>query len=218
MMTREEWLNELTDALRPVFAGLGHPLPDKLRASCGWPSTHAMANKKGMRALGECWYSQCSADSSVEIFVSPAQSDGYSVAGAMAHELVHAANGEYQGHRGKFIIVAKAVGLLKPWPESHPSDELAARMRGLVDAIGPYPHATLDGVAKNADGDKKPGGTRLLKAECGDCGYTVRVTKKWLEAKGAPICPCNMKAMVADMPEVPEEQDPEDGEGERLAA
>ena len=79
--------------------------------------------------------------------------------------------------------LAKVLGFTKPW-KSTP--------------------VTLDGVAKNANGDKKPGGTRLLKAECGECGYTVRVTKKWLEAKGAPICPCNMKAMVADMPEAPE--------------
>jgi hypothetical protein len=79
--------------------------------------------------------------------------------------------------------LAKALGFTKPW-KSTP--------------------ATLDGVAKNANGDKKPQGTRLLKAECGECGYTVRVTKKWLEAKGAPICPCNMTPMVADMPEAPE--------------
>ena len=65
--------------------------------------------------------------------------------------------------------LAKALGFTKPW-KSTP--------------------VTLDGVAKNANGDKKPQSTRLLKAECGECGYTVRVTKKWLEAKGAPICPC----------------------------
>lgn len=38
--------------------------------------------------------------------------------------------------------------------------------------------------------------TRLLKAECLDCGYTVRVTNKWLAGKGAPICPCNLKPMI----------------------
>jgi hypothetical protein len=78
--------------------------------------------------------------------------------------------------------LAKVLGFTKPW-KSTP--------------------VTLDGVAKNANGDKKPQSTRLLKAECGECGYTVRVTKKWLEAKGAPICPCSMKAMTADMPEAP---------------
>lgn len=31
--------------------------------------------------------------------------------------------------------------------------------------------------------------TRLIKAACGDCGYTIRVTQKWLE-QGNPGCPC----------------------------
>lgn len=34
---------------------------------------------------------------------------------------------------------------------------------------------------------KKKQGTRLLKAECEKCGYTVRVTKTWL-AVGMPAC------------------------------
>jgi hypothetical protein len=51
MMAREEWLNKLTESLRSTFADLGHPLPDKLRISCGWPSSHALANKKGMRVV-----------------------------------------------------------------------------------------------------------------------------------------------------------------------
>lgn len=33
--------------------------------------------------------------------------------------------------------------------------------------------------------------TRLLKAQCGDCAYTVRITRKWLAELGPPLCPCN---------------------------
>jgi hypothetical protein len=33
-------------------------------------------------------------------------------------------------------------------------------------------------------------GSRLLKVMCpSGCGYVVRVTKKWLESLGAPLCP-----------------------------
>lgn len=32
-------------------------------------------------------------------------------------------------------------------------------------------------------------GSRLLKAECPDCGYTIRVTRKWADV-GMPKCPC----------------------------
>ena len=30
---------------------------------------------------------------------------------------------------------------------------------------------------------------RQLKAVCKECGYTVRVTRKWLNI-GVPVCPC----------------------------
>lgn len=35
---------------------------------------------------------------------------------------------------------------------------------------------------------RKPQTTRLLKAACSSCGYTVRVTKRWAD-KGLPVCP-----------------------------
>lgn len=31
--------------------------------------------------------------------------------------------------------------------------------------------------------------TRMLKALCGDCAYTVRLTRKWLADAGPPLCP-----------------------------
>jgi hypothetical protein len=51
----------------------------------------------------------------------------------------------------------------------------------------------------------------LLKAECGDCGYMVRVTRKWVGEAGAPHCPKH-GAMQVDGAE-----EPEDGEAEGMA-
>jgi hypothetical protein len=48
----------------------------------------------------------------------------------------------------------------------------------------------------------------MVKCECGDCGYTVRTSRKWLEESGAPICPCNKKSMGF---EIPDELDSDDG-------
>jgi hypothetical protein len=42
------------------------------------------------------------------------------------------------------------------------------------------------------DGTVRPA-TRLKERECLDCGYIVRVTSKWLDLSGAPLCPCNSK-------------------------
>lgn len=44
----------------------------------------------------------------------------------------------------------------------------------------------------------KPQSTRLLKTECASCGYNCRVTKRWIDKSGAPICPeCNLTMTVA---------------------
>ncbi len=40
--------------------------------------------------------------------------------------------------------------------------------------------------------------TRMLKAQCGACAYSVRVTRKWLRELGPPLCPCNGEPMESD--------------------
>jgi hypothetical protein len=69
------------------------------------------------------------------------------------------------------------------------------------------PHAALGFGASSAPPKQK---ARLLKAECGDCGYTVRVTRKWVDEAGAPHCPAH-GAMPVDGIEA------EDGEADGLA-
>ena len=38
-------------------------------------------------------------------------------------------------------------------------------------------------------------GSRLLKVQCGYCAYTCRITRKWLDELGPPLCPCNSQPM-----------------------
>ncbi len=44
---RESWLNHVAGRLRPAFAQMGAPLPDRLRIAIGFPST-------GRRAKALC--------------------------------------------------------------------------------------------------------------------------------------------------------------------
>jgi hypothetical protein len=37
----------------------------------------------------------------------------------------------------------------------------------------------------------------MLKAECSECGYTIRLTKKWADL-GLPNCPIDNVALVLD--------------------
>ena len=205
-MTREQWLNELAAAMRPIFAGAPGgpwPVPDKLRISVGWPSERALSKKK--RVIGQCWHPKCSADAHHEIFVSPVLGDAHQAAETVLHEMIHAVVGTECGHKGAFVACAKAVGFLKPWTSTPASDELKARLQGVLANLPAFPHATLD--AEEIEKLRKKQTTRLVKVECGACGYTARTTRKWLEERGAPICPCNKEPMVA--PDFPEGEDPE---------
>jgi len=38
--------------------------------------------------------------------------------------------------------------------------------------------------------------TRLVKCVCPDCGYTIRVTRKWLDT-GLPYCACQTRFVEA---------------------
>ena len=99
-----------------------------------------------------------------------------------------------------------------PWTSTTAGPECLA---GLATVLIPwdYPHSTLD--ATKVKRDKKQG-TRMVKVECGECGYTLRTTKKWLVERGTPLCPCNNERMKGPEPEDADE--PEESGEERLAA
>ena len=183
MTTREQWLGSLVDALRPTFAGLGSPLPDRVRVSCGWPSKSALSSKA--RRIGEAWSARCSEDGAHETFLSPALADPVEVGAVLVHELVHHAVGVEHGHRAPFARLAKAVGLLGPMRATSAGPELRERLHALAESIGPYPHGAL--VAGNG---RKKQATRMLKVACAECGCLVRMTRQWLDTVGAPTCAC----------------------------
>lgn len=193
-LTREQWLNELAAAMRPMFAraqGGLWTVPDKVRISVGWPSHRALSKKK--RFIGQCWNPKCSASGHHEIFVSPVLGDAQQVAETVLHEMIHAVVGTECGHKGAFIACAKALGFGKPWTSTPASDELKGRLREILAALPGFPHATLD--TEEAEKQRKKQSTRLIKVICEDCGYTARTTHKWLDERGAPICPCNQESM-----------------------
>lgn len=185
--SREGWLKEATDLLRPHFQTAGHPLPEAVRFSIGFPST----GRKG-KAIGEHWHSVASADEHHEIFIRADQSDPVRVLGILAHELTHAAVPLGSGHGPVFKKAALAVGLEGKMREALPGAVFNARLGEIAAELGPLPHGTLR-LDQQGDDSPKKQGTRLLKAECeaAGCGYTVRITRKWLEAVGAPCCPAH---------------------------
>ncbi len=200
-MTREDWLMRLTSELRPMFEAIDFPLPEKIRASCGFPSKGALAKKK--RRIGEAWSSDNSEDQTFETFVSPMLSDPVEVAAVQVHELCHCAVGMKCGHRKPFTKVARAIGLEGKMTATEPGEELKATLEGFVEEIGSYPHAKLT----HSSSPKKQG-TRMLKVVCSNlqCGCVLRMTKKWQEQVGLPICGCGA-CMKTENTEVPEDEE-----------
>jgi hypothetical protein len=181
---RESWLAAVAEHFKPDFTAHGYPMPERLRITCGWPSKGALALKA--RRIGECWHPKDSADGAVEIFISPFLADPVEVETTLVHELVHAAVGNECGHKGPFKWLALQLGLEGPMRSTPAGTQLIVRLNVLCNQLGPYPHAALNGNAS----DRKKQSTRLLKAECLMCGYTIRITQKWVDkVDRLPICP-----------------------------
>ena len=187
---REAWLMALVEALRPMFAGHGSPLPDKLRVSCSFPSRGGIKQSGKATTIGQCWYPSNSAEGTTEVFVSPTQADPMVVAEILVHELVHAALGPGHGHGKVFKRLALLVGLEGKMTATRAGSRLQADLAPMLRALGPYPHASLDATAA-----EKKQTTRLIKVTCPYCEYSVRVTRKWLDEAGGPICPIHLDPM-----------------------
>jgi len=190
-MTREQWLLKMTDAVRPLFANAGNPLPEKLRVSCGWPVGRALASPTSKnRTIGQCWPTSLSADKTPEVFISPYLDDAVLVAAVLVHELVHVVDDCQNGHGPVFKRIATAVGLEGKMTATVAGEPLAAKLAKLAEKIGKYPHASLD------RSQIKKQSTRLIKVVCPECEYTVRTTAKWIEI-GLPVCACGEEMEVA---------------------
>jgi len=185
--TREQWLNKAAGQLaRRVFKPAALALPEKLRVSCGWPSKKALSPNG--RALAQCFDAGCSDDGTIEVFVSPVLAERLDVLAAFTHELLHAAVGPDAKHGSPFKQGMAAIGLegKATSTEVHKGSALWEKLEATAEAVGEYPHARLDKESLPKQS------TRLLKVECPKCGYTVRVTHKWLDV-GTPTCCCGTK-------------------------
>lgn len=185
-MERQEWIEKALKALRAYFNDKGYTVPTNLRVTIGWP-------KGGRTRIGECFFCDSSADGHFEIFVSPMLGKGSEYKEihpieVMTHEICHTLAGFKAGHKAPFKVIATAMGLEGKMTSTIPGPMMLAFIKEFEETNGPYPAGALNRsmVKKKA--------TYLIKCECGECGYNVRVTRKWLDL-GDPICPVCMIGM-----------------------
>ena len=135
-MTREDWLNQVAQRMRPLFTAAGAELPERFRVT--------MSLIKRKKAIGVCYDRSASADGAYEILVRLDQHEPLDVAAILAHELVHAAVGVEQGHGPAFGKVARAIGLEGKLTATVPGDEFRAAVAPILAEVGPFPHAPRD--------------------------------------------------------------------------
>lgn len=204
--TREGWLEAAAKIVTPSFEAKGYKVP-AIRVSVGWPSRKALAKKK---ALGECWSETCAKDGKSQIFLSPINEKDTDILAILLHEMIHAVVGNKCGHKGEFKKCAVKIGLEGKMTATFAGQELLKQLEKWAEKLGPFPHSAL--VPEAVLKETKKQGTRMIKCECGDCGYIARTTKSWLDEIGAPLCPCNKKAMNFELPESTDEEDTDESE------
>ncbi len=125
----------------------------------------------------------------------------------MLHELAHAENAALgihdctasQRHNKKFKSMAERLGLKMRYPK--PDKRVGYGFTDLSDGGVAFLKKIafkrqLFGMMRLTIDSSKKAGTRMLKVECPDCGYTVRTTAKWIEV-GLPTCPCGCEMEAA---------------------
>tara|TARA_R100000808_G_scaffold10580_1_gene27978 strand:- start:1046 stop:1645 length:600 start_codon:yes stop_codon:yes gene_type:complete len=172
---REEWFNASLPILDDmVFKPAGYSIPDNIQIGVG---TMGSGREK---AIGKCWSSSSCKNGTIQIFISP-HIDGseflslsHRVLDVLCHEIVHAIDGNQNGHKAPFRKIAIAIGLEGKMTATIGGDRLNALLSDIIKQIGEYPHATLTPARQ------KKQTTRMIKAECEDptCGWSFRASAK----------------------------------------
>ena len=192
--TREEWLRAFGELAQPVIEGASGVTLPEWRASCGFPFSHG---KKNDDQLGQTFDAKQSRDGHAEIFVHPVLSEASAVAHVMVKQLLHAAMPE-AGLSRVFQVAAGKLGFQAPFDVPTPTETTRAWISALLEELPAYPHARLEATAAPVLKPAKQT-NRYVKTICTHCGYTARLSRKWLNEKGAPLCPDHGR-MVIEMP------------------
>lgn len=184
---REEWLLAAVEQFRPWFAQEEAPLP-KIQVSLGvQPRSNTLAMCYGDKRPDR------DDDYTANIFVTPAvdPEESTRLLDILLHEMVHAANffvGD-SGHGKEFGALARPLGLTGKMTATVASDELKERLAPIAEHLGPFPHDPLNLSERGlGPGGKPKQKARQLKSICPGCGYTARVSRKWLDI-APPLCP-----------------------------
>lgn len=192
-LTRENWLLAAGAFLRErVFNPAGIEVP-RFQVSVGWPAG------KGTRSdtVGQCFNAAWNEQGEPSIFISPALKDPLEILGCLTHEMIHAWDDCAHLHRGPFVQTFRKIGMVGKATECAYGEELEKIFKEIVKLLGKYPHGRLSAGHKVEAPTRDT--NRQLLAACAERPdgvdikqiYKVRMTRKWMDEVGMPICPCH---------------------------
>jgi hypothetical protein len=74
----------------------------------------------------------------------PTYDDGFTVLKVLLHELIHVSDDCESGHRGFFVKVGRALGLMSPFTTATPNEFLTLELSDMLTQLGAYPHHAMD--------------------------------------------------------------------------
>ncbi len=175
---REQWLLAGVKRINDLVFPEDEKCP-KVRVSVGIPKG---SRGKGSHSIGQCFSVICADDDVSQMFISPELIEPVKVLDVLTHEMVHAAVGCENGHKGPFKQLARAIGLEGKLTATVAGETLTRTLDRIVGELGKYPHAKLDYAASGMKKQK----TRLLKAQPPCCDIVIRVTAKFED--NLPTC------------------------------
>src|SRR5690606_2889833 len=85
-----------------------------------------------------------------------------------------------------FRKVATGLGLEGPMTATTEGDAFYEWADPIIERLGAFPGAALDGLA--LAGGKKKQSTRMIKVECGDCGWGFRASQSRIDEMTDHTC------------------------------
>lgn len=176
--SREDWLLQVVDIARPMFAEAGSPLPETVRVAIGRTSRKSY--------LGECWSNQQSDDGHREIWIKPYTRDRIEIISVLIHELCHAALPFEVKHKKPFIDLARKMMLEGKPTSTHGGDAFREIWEPKLGELGEYPGGVLNEKALVAD--KAPAQKAHLKLCCNNCDINFWITPKFIKKVAKMQC------------------------------
>jgi hypothetical protein len=189
-INREEWLTQAADLISNTI--ILPAIEDKrVNVDTDFKLSVSIGHPKSKNAIGECWIRDASEDKKTNhVFITPHCNDSVRILDVLTHELLHAYDDCRDGHKGRFALLARAVGLEGKLTATVAGDVLREKLLDIVDVLRDIPHTKLD----ESLGNKPKQKARMLSVLCEPCDFRFSASRTQLDrlirASTAAQCMC----------------------------